>query len=601
MAEVSKISGVLSSIEEAIESASGALNDLNNQALKGGIGFDTLINSVEKSVSVVKNLTTSIGELGSSLTLGLDFGLISGSFSKLGDLFELIIGNGARLAGIFNSVGKGIDSVTGFSRELNATLFDSVTKFNGSFESAKRFSDYIINSAQDYASAEFGFITPADRIAAVKGLEQAGIPLEHMTDTINSAAGSMDLLNTSFLHSKSIGLSTESYLDLLGNAMTKQGLSSQKSAEQMSMFGEVSSETGIRVTDVARSLEGVSSKFTKLGVTANFGKPILQSFATSLNTMGLGFMNAIELSESLSTSLAKLTSDYSAAYITFQRGGLDIGSGGGALGASIGLRSELLKSQKGETDQGQIAAKLADAVKKTISSFTGGQIITVQQAAEDPALQKTFYTQTELLKGLYGIADTADQDRTLELLQQLGEATTKGDADLQAELGKQLQEAMTGQSKTLSFEEKTAASTAGTYAELQLMNKLLIESLRISGDSLSGVFSEFQKTAMDSPEAQQILKDLNARAPEEMKFDFEGVLNKLQSSTGDGLNKLAEKIGNIDEIGMSVATALSGTTLNVSNPNGDNAINGLKVSIDSLVQKLSEYLTRRQGSNLFGP
>jgi hypothetical protein len=47
--------------------------------------------------------------------------------------------------------------------------------------------------------------------------------------------------------------------------------------------------------------------------------------------------------------------------------------------------------------------------------------------------------------------------------------------------------------------------------------------------------------------------------------------------------------------------ALSNTTLNVSNPSGDEVLNGLKMSIDALVQKLSEYLSRRQGSNLFGP
>lgn len=600
MADDSKIVGVLSSIEEAINSASSALDDINEKALKGGLGFDSLIHSVESSTRVFKSLTGSIGELGSALTLGFDFKLISGSLNKLGNLFEFVVGSAAKLAGIFDSVGKGLDSVTGFSRQLNATLFESVSKFGGSFEAAKKFSDYIINSAQKYASAEFGFISPADRIAAVKGLEQAGIPLEHMTDTIDSATGSMDLLNTAFLQSKALGLDVGTYMELIGNAMNLQGLSSQQASEQMSLFADTSSQTGIRVEKVARSLEGLSTKFSKLGVTANFGKPILQGFANSLTSMGFGFENAIDLSETLSGSLAKLTSDYSTAFITFQRGGLDLGSGTGALGASIGLRAEISKSKEGGGDQGQLAIQLADAVKKTISSFTGGQIINVQQAAEDPALQQTFYTQTELLKGLYGIADSADQDRTLELLQQLSTATEQGDINLQESLGNELQNVMNSQDQTLGYQEKTSRATEGTWAELQSLNKNLIEATRLSGDTLAKVIIDFQKNALQSPKAQQMLEDLNARGPDEMKFDFGDALNKLQSSTGDGLAKLADQIGNLDQIGDTVANALSSVTLSVSNPSGDQALNLLKGSIDEMVQKLGDYLASRERSKILG-
>lgn len=597
----SKIVGVLNSIEEAIQSASSALDDINEKALKGGLGFDTLVHSVENSTKVFRALTDSVGDLGSALTLGMDFGLVSGSLSKLGDLFDIVVGGAAKLAGILDSTGQAIDSVTGYSRMLNATLFESVAKFNGSFEAAKKFSDYIISSAQKYATAEFGFISPADRIAAVKSLEQASIPLQHMSDTITSAAGNMDLLNTAFLQSKALGLDLQSYMDLLSNAMNIQGLSSQKAAEQLSLFGDVSSNTGIRVDKVARSLEGVATKFSKLGLTANFGKPILEGFTSSLTSMGLGFENAIELSEGLSSSLAKLTSDYSTAYITFQRGGLDFGGGGGALGASIGLRAELLKAKEGQADQGQIATQLADAVKKTISSFTGGQIITVQQAAENPALQQNFFTQTQLLKGLYGIAETEDQDRTLELLQQLGDATKSGDTNLQDSLGKELQNVLTSQDSTLSYAEKTSKFTESTVAELQEMNKTLTESFRLTGDSLAKVLAEFQKNALHSPEAQQIMEDVNAKGPDQMKFDFGDALAKLESSTGDGLEKLATQMGSFSDIGNSVANALNSMTLKVSNQSGDEIMDAVKSSIDNLAQQIAKYISAREKSGLFGP
>lgn len=597
MADESKIVKVLDSIEEAIESASEALETLNQKALKGGLGFDTLVKSMETSVKVLDNLTRSVGEFGSALTFGLDFGVISGGMSELADLFSMVLGSATKLIGIFDGVGKGIDAVTGFSRSLNASLFESVAKFNGSFASAKRFSEYIIQSAQKFATAEFGFISPADRIEAVKSLEQAGIPLGKMSDIIQSTAGSMDLLNTAFLQSGALGLDLSSYMDMLSDAIMRQGLSSQEAVEQLALFGDISEETGLRVEKVARSLQGLSGRFSKLGITANFGKPILQGFTSSLSSMGLGIENAIDLSENLSNTLVKLTSDYAAAYITFQRGGLDIN--GGALGAGISLRADLLKAQQ-TGNQGDIAKELAGAVKDTLASFTGGQIITVQQAAENPALQQTFFTQTQLLKNLYGIAEAADQDRTLELLQQIDESTQNGDKELTQSLGEDLQNILQGRNETLGYQEKTAKFTEATFAELHTLNANVIEAFRLSGDNLSKTIADFQRDALKSDQTQELIRDLNAQSPEEMKFDFSAALQSLKSTTENGLSRLSNDLGSLD-IGDSVVDALSGMTLNVNNPGGDVLLQNLKSSIDGLTQKIGEYLARREDSKLFGP
>jgi len=592
MAKNKKILESLEDINSSISTASSALDDLNKKALGGGLGFDSLVKSMDSSIAAASRLTSGLGNLGSAMGLDLGTGILSKGMGLLSDTFGTVMGGAIKLAALLDGVGGAIDSVTGFSRNLNASLYESVSKFNGSFASAKQFSEYIISSAQDFAKAEAGFISPADRISAVKGLEQAGIPLEHMSDIISSAAGKMDLLNTAFLHSKSLGLEVAKYTELIGQAMLKQGLTSQQAAEQMAMFGDISNSTGLRVDKVAGSLQTLAGNFSKLGLTADFGQPILEGFADSLKGMGLGFENAIELSESLSGALVKLTSNYAAAYVTFQRGGLDMGGGGGALGAGIGLRASLLESNKEGGDQGKIAMEMANALKDTLASFTGGQIVTVQEAAADPALQATFYTQTKLLEDLYGIQDPGAQDRTLELLQELGNATKSGNIDLAESLGKDLQEITAGRSETLGYQEKTAKYTEATFAEINLMNRNLIEGFRISGDSLSGVVTQFQDEAVKSISSS--LKDVNAQSPQELAIDFQKGFSSAGGSITDTFKSIESKIDSLDN-SSAIISALKGITMQVSNKGADTATGNLKRSIDALVSVMESYISKRDG------
>lgn len=584
-----KVLDVLEQIEIAIRQSSESLDGLNKKALEGGLGFNELVRIVDETTLSMERLTKTTGILGSAMTANLDMGLISGGMALLGDTLSTVLGGATRLAGILDSMGSSIDSVTGYSRNLNASLYESVSRFNGSFQAAKQFSDYIINSSQDFATAEMGFISPADRIAAVKGLEQAGIPLAHLSDTINSAAGSMDLLNTSFLHSKSLGLSVAKYTELIGHAMLTQGLSSQEAAEQMAMFGDTSQSTGIRTDKVAGSLQRLAGNFSKLGLTADFGQPILESFASSLKGMGLGFENAIDLSETLSGALVKLSSNYASAYVTFQRGGLDMGGGGGALGAGIGLRAKLLEANKEGGDQGSIAMEMAGALKDTLASFAGGQIVTVQEAAMDPSLQATFYTQTKLLEDLYGIQDPGAQDRTLELLDQLGKATTSGNVDLAESLGSDLQDIMQGRDETLGYQEKTSKFTEATFAELQFMNQNIINAFRISGDSLSGVMTDFQKSAIKTIEPQ--MKTFNDMKPEDMAIDFRSQLASLSNSVGSGLDGLNASIDSLD-LGADFINGLQRAILTTRSPTTDEAIALLSTSINSLVSSLNNSNVR---------
>ena len=77
--------------------------------------------------------------------------------------------------------------------------------------------------------------------------------------------------------------------------------------------------------------------------------------------------------------------------------------------------------------QAELAKNLSEGMRETLKSFTGGDIITVKEAAAAPELSTQFYTQQKMLGSTYGISDSATQNRVLEYLSQLEDATYAGD------------------------------------------------------------------------------------------------------------------------------------------------------------------------------
>jgi hypothetical protein len=318
---------------------------------------------------------------------------------------------------------------------------------------------------------------------ATKG---TSIRLEELAGTIETGMGSLNLWSVATAHAASIGMGATKYMENLNKAMNKQGMTAQEAVEQMAMFGAVASETGLNISAVSDGLNQAASGFEKIGMSADFGKPFIEGFADSLTSMGFGVENAISLTQTLSNSLGKLTENYGLAYITFQRGGLDIGGGGstGVLGSSIGLQAAMMEAEQ-TGDQSNIAAQLAGGLRDTLASFTGGSIVTVGQAAENPAMQSAFYTQQQLLTKQYGM-DQQSATRTLEMLAGLDEAIQSGDTDLQAELQDQISEQMSADDKTLDLQEKMNRGIGSLVALFMANNRMMYEQTRILGDDTVG-------------------------------------------------------------------------------------------------------------------
>jgi hypothetical protein len=295
--------------------------------------------------------------------------------------------------------------------------------------------------------------------------------------------------------------------------------------------------------------------------------------------MGLGIENALELSTGLSGALAGLTSDYSAAYVTFQRGGLDIG-GGGALGASIGLQAKMLEAEKAGGDQSELATQMSSAMKETIASFTGGQIITVQQADADPALQAQYYAQTKLLGDLYDIQDPAGAARTLDYLDQLDETIASGNKGQIDALNDQIQAGVDQKDATLGALEKLNAVTDGSKAALDQIQINTKDFAKNSAEALAKMLIDPQKSFISGGGAKNFDSGINPNAGSDQIESLQGAIATAFDSPTKALQAVADSL-------LAAATAAGNDASNqvkeLTNTDIVKAIDNLSDSIKAIL------------------
>lgn len=456
----------LQQVEDKSKSVRSELDDLNRamgnlfaagsqgtQGIKEVTGaFDNLQRTVNKSTGVINSFINTSGLIVEKIPL------IGAPGKAALDGLQSIT---SAFSGLINSVGKGsqkfissFDAQTRGLRDFENDMFALEKRFGGTIEESKKFADSIrLASANDLARNLRMTGTEMGRF--VRATRNTSLRQGQLNQVVQTGAGSIELFGaaTAFAAASSMELGTAA--QLLNTLMNKQGKSAQEATNMFGMFVGVAKEAGLSVDDVAKNLNGAVSAFAKIGMAADFGKPILEGFSKTMKDMGLGIEESLALTTSLTGALAGLTNNYGMAYLTFQRGGLDINGGGsgGVLGSSIALQSAYLEAEK-TGDQATISDQLVRGMRDTLSSFTGGDIVTVQQANEDASLQNQFYIQQQMLKSSYGIGDDNTAARVLDMLSQLDDAARSGDSDAQKNLREQIQKEVEGRDKTLDEMEK---------------------------------------------------------------------------------------------------------------------------------------------------
>jgi hypothetical protein len=448
------------------KAAANAADDLNasiGQFIATGAKATDRLNDVSTAYADMQKAMKGAASMSASLTLGISglltkiplIGTIAGSAAAaVGGIGTAFMHLAEVAAGAPKVFIEGMDKWTAPLRRTEGQMFDLHKRFGGTIEEAKKFTD-TMRLASDNPLAKSLFMSTNEMIKFVAATERTQLTQTQLNQTVQTGAGAIELFGAAAAFARSSNIEMSTAAELLNTLMNKQGKSAQEATNMFGLYIGVAEETGLSIDKVAGSLNGAVANFAKIGMAADFGKPIMEGFAKTMNDMNLGIEESIGLSSGLTQSLAGLTNNYGMAYLTFQRGGLDIGGGGGGgvLGSSIALQAAYMDADK-TGDQAVIGDQLVRGMRDTLASFTGGDIVTVQQANEDSSLQNQFYTQQQMLKSSFGIQDDNSAARVLDMLSRLDDATRSGDVEAQKHLKEQIAKEKKGTDLTLDEMQK---------------------------------------------------------------------------------------------------------------------------------------------------
>lgn len=415
--------------------------------------------TLEGSITSIKYFTGALTSMGESLkslsklgsTVGLDV-----VFKNAIDPASQVLNTISTLASAGLEAVKVFDGMDAGTRELNSNQFKLAANIGLGFDQAKKFGEVykdIVSSNSELAQKGF-YINALEFQAATRALQEQGFAMDALAESSGAAANGLNNVQAMTMQAKAMGKDVQTYAKEMGDMVRKSGLSMEDSMKLMASTQDISRDTGLRVDEVTQSLNSATSGFQRMGTTIGFGMPLLKGFASSITEVGLGISQAGDLAADFSKNLLNIVNNPALAYIASMKGGFSgsMGGGGGVLNPSIQMQAMMM--DQGPGAQEELAKNLSIGMRETLKSFSGGDIISVKQAAASPELQGRFYTQQQMLGSQFGISDTATQNRVLEYLQKLEEATYAGDEEAAASLEKQIAEAAKGNDQTMSIQEK---------------------------------------------------------------------------------------------------------------------------------------------------
>ena len=319
----------------------GAIDDISRASVTLGDDIEDMLKGIEKLGEDIKGTFSAIGNL-----FG---GPIADGLQLVGTALNGTLQGAANLVDSFNKITDGFDKGTDVYRDFKATVAEVGFSFGKTYEESQKFGDSLRETIN---RTNLGlFIDPGEIINVAKSFSEAGMRLEDLNDTIDTSIGNFTILETTIALSNRTGIDQSTIARSISDAVMKQGISVQDATKQFAAYSDIAEKTGLTVTDIKNSMEGTASQFSEIGLSAEFSRPFLENFVTSLDKVGLGIKNATGLSATLSRSVVGLGQDYAKAFLTFQRGGIDLGGGGGVLGAAISLEDRFASARTPQEQQ----------------------------------------------------------------------------------------------------------------------------------------------------------------------------------------------------------------------------------------------------------
>ena len=457
------IEGAAKNTERAISSLGDGLATFSKMSIASSTTLSDMVSVLASADNSLNSFGATLNNL-SRLIPGLSDA--TGQFTETLNYVSRTI---LSVVSIANEMAEAYDGMDQGTRDLTKEQYKFAASIGEGFDQALKFKDAYndIIIANSKLGQDGFFIDPDELKESVKYLQGAGFSIEDLAAKSEFAGGKLNKAQAMTMQAKAMGMDVSDYSKKMADMVRKSGLSMEDSMKLMASSQDIARDTGLRVDEVTQALDGATSGFQRMGMTIDFGRPILKGFADSLKDVGLGVAQASDLTATFTQSLGKIASDPALAYFTSTAGGMKLPGGqGGFLNSSIQMRSMMMDQTPG--GQADFAKQMTESMKNILESKSGGGIVTLKEAAEGGAeTQGRFAKQEMLLSSLYGISNVADQDRIMELFSKLNEATVSGDSEMINKINEQISDAANGNDATMDIQKKISIAMDASVLLLQ--------------------------------------------------------------------------------------------------------------------------------------
>ena len=417
---VNKIKGMTSAAEEFIKSFGGFSGAADQMREAGSKLFDSLIVGAQEYLNESDNLInvgidaalafeplvnffpkaiTGMGQLGSA---GYDAGFkISTAFQGTKELLAKIMPESG--VAWLEGMSDGATAAFGLQRELvslaaaqgnlSSMMDDSGEKFKDLNQAYFDMTSLAYDSATATGQTVSSMMDMAKAMGAIPGSLTQSVDVG---DDVMSQLVATSKLATGFMRSQGDVVSN------LNTLYTDMGISGTKALESLANIYEKAGDSKLRFEEFTKTVLSIAQSFKILGDNTNAAANVVHAFDEA-------FKNSDISPAAMNTVITSLTSGIQGMDRAKQAFVSSASGGPGGLAGAFQIEYAL---QTGNMDE---------VLQKTMTAMQaqfGGQVLTLQDAAQNPALAGEFYKQVQYLTQVAGVAkDDREAYRILEAMQ----------------------------------------------------------------------------------------------------------------------------------------------------------------------------------------
>jgi len=473
------ITGQTNDLTTASEKTKNSINSIDLSSLSSGLGslvsvgkkvFDNLSKSAAQSskdssreMGVLGNMLNSLIVAGST---GIKLKMMEGSpiFQQINTVQEnlMAVEEAALQTGI--SIGDGFEKssahVGGFTRSLTDSMITT-----------RQTRDEVLKIQRGLAET-FG-------TGATTGISNLARAQNHLHGTLN-------LTNVALLTQRATGMDAGAVSDMLTKSYLELGVGIDGAALNLGRMKDVADRSGLPFKRVSESIMSSADTLKLFGGTVQSVAPLFDAFSKSLSGTGRQGLTP-DLVTKLAGGLNAMAGDLGKMSLLSMQGAPT--GPGGAIGGGLEMEAALEQGPAG-------MAKIIDKLGTLLESKGGGKILTRAEAIADPAQQRNFVVQRELLKNMMGV-DTANANKMLEMMQGVKQNGLQVGGDQEQKLGELIGSGQKVAENTTSI-LKNATVEAGASALKAGDNVVRAIRETAFGRTLSGVLDRLSDATREA-------------------------------------------------------------------------------------------------------